>query len=219
MFEKRYKEAFERDTDERKEKILEVGIKEFASKGYEKANINIIAKKAGISIGLMYKYFSTKEDLFITCIQRGMSILDDAVDEILQSDDKLIVKAEKLIRTTCQLSQRDANYVKLYNEITSERDSEKAMEFAKAIEGETSKKYVKCITDALAKGDVRQDMDPRLFAFFLDNLLTSLQFSFTCDYYRNRLEIYTGVNVAELSEDQIVRQLLKFIESAFTFEK
>lgn len=219
MFEKRYKEAFERATDERKEKILEVGIKEFASKGYEKANINIIAKKAGISIGLMYKYFSTKEDLFITCIQRGMSILDDAIDEILQSNDKLIVKAEKLIRTTCQLSQRDANYVKLYNEITSERDSEKAMEFAKAIEGETSKKYVKCITDALAKGDVRQDMDPRLFAFFLDNLLTSLQFSFTCDYYRNRLEIYTGVNVAELSEDQIVRQLLKFIESAFTFEK
>lgn len=219
MFEKRYKEAFERATDERKEKILEVGIKEFASKGYEKANINIIAKKAGISIGLMYKYFSTKEDLFITCIQRGMSILNDAIDEILQSDDKLIVKAEKLIRTTCQLSQRDANYVKLYNEITSERDSEKAMEFAKAIEGETSKKYVKCITDALAKGDVRQDMDPRLFAFFLDNLLTSLQFSFTCDYYRNRLEIYTGVNVAELSEDQIVRQLLKFIESAFTFEK
>lgn len=219
MFEKRYKEAFERATDERKEKILEVGIKEFASKGYEKANINIIAKKAEISIGLMYKYFSTKEDLFITCIQRGMSILDDAVDEILQSDDKLIVKAEKLIRTTCQLSQRDANYVKLYNEITSERDSEKAMGFAKAIEGETSKKYVKCITDALAKGDVRQDMDPRLFAFFLDNLLTSLQFSFTCDYYRNRLEIYTGVNVAELSEDQIVRQLLKFIESAFTFEK
>lgn len=219
MFEKRYKEAFERASDERKEKILEVGINEFASKGYENANINIIAKNAGISIGLMYKYFSTKEDLFITCIQRGMSILDDAVDEILKSDDKLLTKAEKLIRTTCQLSQKDANYVKLYNEITSERNSEKAMEFAKAIEGETSKKYVKCITDALAKGDVRQDMDPRLFAFFLDNLLTSLQFSFTCDYYRNRLEIYTGVNVAELSEDQIVKQLLKFIESAFTFEK
>ena len=219
MFEKRYKEAFERASDERKEKILEVGINEFASKGYEKANINIIAKKAGISIGLMYKYFSTKEDLFITCIQRGMSILDDAVDEILKSNDKLLTKAEKLIRTTCQLSQKDANYVKLYNEITSERNSEKAMEFAKAIEGKTSKIYVKCITDALANGDVRQDMDPRLFAFFLDNLLTSLQFSFTCDYYRNRLEIYTGVDVTELSEDQIVKQLLKFIESAFTFEK
>ena len=68
MIEKRYKDAFDRASDERKEQILEIGIEEFASKGYEKANINVIAKKAGISIGLMYKYFATKEDLFVTCI-------------------------------------------------------------------------------------------------------------------------------------------------------
>ena len=48
MNEKRYKEAFERASEERKEKILEVGIEEFASKGYENANINVIAKNAGI---------------------------------------------------------------------------------------------------------------------------------------------------------------------------
>lgn len=219
MVEKRYKEAFERASEERKELILEVGIEEFATKGYENANINVIAKNAGISIGLMYKYFSTKEDLFFTCIQRGMSILENAIEEIFKSDDKLLVKAEKLIRTTCQHSQKNGNYIKLYNEITSERDSERARILAEEIEGATSKRYVKIITDALAKGDVRQDMDPRLFAFFMDNLLTSLQFSYTCDYYRDRLEIYTGVNVEELSEDQVVSQLLKFLESAFTFEK
>ena len=67
-----HKEAFDRISDERKNLILEVGIEEFSSKGYENANINIIAQKAGISIGLMYKYFATKEDLFMTCIGRGM---------------------------------------------------------------------------------------------------------------------------------------------------
>lgn len=219
MAEKRYKEAFERASEERKEKILEVGIEEFASKGYENANINVIAKNSGISIGLMYKYFSTKEDLFFTCIQRGMSILDDAVDEILNSDDKLIVKAEKLIRATCRLSSKNANYIKLYNEITAHKEDEKARLLAREIETKTSQKYVKCITDSLKHGDVRQDMDPRLFAFFLDNLLTSLQFSFACEYYRCRFEIYTGVDVESMSEEQIVKQLLKFIESAFTFEK
>lgn len=64
MLEKRYKEAFERASEERQELILETGIEEFSSKGYEKANINVIAKKCGISIGLMYKYFSTKR----TCL-------------------------------------------------------------------------------------------------------------------------------------------------------
>ncbi len=219
MTEKRYKEAFERASEERKKKILEVGIEEFASKGYENANINIIAKNAGISIGLMYKYFNTKEDLFFTCIQRGMRILDNAVDEILNCDEKLIVKAEMLIRATCQHSKKNANYIKLYNVITGIKDNESAKALANEIEAETSKKYVKCITDALAKEDVRQDLDPRLFAFFLDNLLTSLQFSFACNYYRERLRIYAGVDVEEMDEEQIVKQLLKFIESAFTFEK
>lgn len=219
MIEKRYKDAFERAADERKEKILEIGIEEFSSKGYENANINIIAKNAGISIGLMYKYFSTKEDLFITCVQRGMKILDDAIDEIMRCDDKLLVKAEKLIRTTCMHSKKNANYIRLYNEITSDKGSDMVKILAREIEGSTSKKYITLIAQSLAKGDVRQDLDPRLFAFFLDNLLTSLQFSYTCDYYRERFEIYTGINVDEMDDEQVVTQLLKFIESAFTFEK
>ena len=219
MIEKRYKEAFERASDERKEKILEVGIEEFSSKGYENANINVIAKNSEISIGLMYKYFSTKEDLFVTCVQRGMQILDNAVDEILRSNDKILVKAEKLIRTTCMHSKKNANYIKLYSEISSEKGTEMVKMLAREIEGSTSQKYITCIAQAFAKGDVRQDLDPRMFAFFLDNLLTTLQFSYTCDYYRERFEIYTGINVDELDDEQVVTQLLKFIESAFTFEK
>ncbi len=219
MIEKRYKDAFERASDERKEKILEIGIEEFSSKGYENANINVIAKNAGISIGLMYKYFSTKEDLFVTCLQRGMDILDNTLEQIMRSDDKLLSKAEQLIRAITQHSKANKNYIKLYNEITSEKYSGRAMLLAKEIESKTSQKYISCIARALANGDVRGDLDPRLFAFFLDNLLMSLQFSYTCDYYRERFRIYTGVDVESMDDEQVVTQLLKFIESAFTFEK
>jgi len=221
MLEKHYyKDAFERATDERKEKILEVGIEEFSSKGYENANINVIAKKAGISIGLMYKYFSTKEDLFITCLHRGMEILDKAINDIMQSDDKLLVKAENLIRATCAHSRKNANYIKMYNEITSEKGSgERIKNLAEEIESKTSTTYITAIAQALAKGDLRSDLNPRLFAFFLDNLLTSLQFSYTCDYYKERFRIYTGIDVDESDENEVVSQLLKFIESAFTYEK
>ncbi len=219
MIEKRYKDAFERAPEERKEMLLEIATEEFSSKGYENANINIIAKNAGISIGLMYKYFATKEDLFITCLQRGMTIMDNAIDDILKSNDKLLIKAEKLIRAVCTHSKKNANYIKLYNEITGEKGSDLVKILAQEIEQNTSKKYITAIAQALAKGDVRQDLDPRMFAFFLDNLLTSLQFSYTCDYYKERFEIYTGVDVDQLNDEQIITQLLKFIESAFTFEK
>ncbi|MCH5317914.1 MAG: TetR/AcrR family transcriptional regulator [Eubacterium sp.] len=219
MFNDHHKEAFERIPDERRERILEIATNEFSSKGYENANINIIARNAGISIGLMYKYFSTKEDLFLTCIARGMEILEHTLEDLMESRDKLLIKAEKLIRAACDLSRKNENYIRLYNELTAEKDSKRAVSLAREIEGRTSRIYITAIAQALASGDVRQDLNPRLFAFFLANLLTTLQFSFTCEYYKERLKIYTGIDTELLNEDEIVNQLLKFIESAFTFEK
>ncbi|MCD7797373.1 MAG: TetR/AcrR family transcriptional regulator [Clostridiales bacterium] len=213
------KEAFARADKERKNIILEVGIDEFASKGYENANVNVIAKKAGISIGLMYKYFATKEDLFITCLQRGTKVLEDALYDIMKSDDKLLVKAEKLIRTMACHSKQNSNYIKMYNEITAERDLNRAKAIVEEIEFQRSRIYIKSITDALETGDVRTDLDPKMFSFFLDNLLSSLLFSYTCDYYRERFRVYTGIDIREVDDETVVNQLLKFIESAFTYEK
>ena len=219
MYNNHHKEAFNRIPEERRERILEIATAEFSSKGYENANINIIARNAGISIGLMYKYFSTKEDLFLTCIARGMKILEQTLEELMESRDKLLIKAEKLIRATCELSRKNENYIKLYNELTAEKDGKRAVALAREIESRTSRIYITAIAQALAGGDVRQDLNPRLFAFFLANLLTTLQFSFTCEYYKERLKIYTGIDTELMNEDEIVTQLLKFIESAFTFEK
>lgn len=214
-----HKEAFDRISEKRQNEILEIAIEEFSSKGYNNANINIIAKNAGISIGLMYKYFATKEDLFLTCISRGMVILQETLETILKSPNKLLKKAELVIRATCELSREYKNYIKLYNEITAEKDGERAVAYAREIESTTSRFYITAIAQALASGDVRQDLNPRMFAFFLDNLLLMLQFSFTCEYYKERLCLYTGVDIGELDDDEIVTQLLKFIESAFTFSK
>jgi AcrR family transcriptional regulator len=221
MLEKKYhKDAFERADDERKNLILEVGIEEFASKGFENANINVIAKNASISIGLMYKYFATKEDLFITCLKHGMDILEKALYDIMISDDKLLVKAEHLIRTICMHSKKHSNYIKMYNEISAEKGSaERIRGIAEEIESRRSTIYITSITRAFENGDVRSDLDPRIFALFLDNLLTSLQFAYTCDYYKEKFRIYTGIDIEQSDDEQVITQLLKFIESAFTYEK
>lgn len=221
MAEKKYhKDAFDRADNERKNLILEIGVEEFSSKGYENANINIIAKKVGISIGLMYKYFATKEDLFITCLKYGMDILEKALYDIMVSDDPLLVKAEKLIRTICIHSKKNSNYIKMYNEISAEKGSvNRIRAIAEEIESKRSSIYITSITTALENGDVRSDLDPRLFALFLDNLLTALQFAYTCDYYKEKFRIYTNIDINSSDDEQVISQLLKFIESAFSYEK
>ena len=62
-------------------------------------------------------------------------------------------------------------------------------------------------------GEISEEIDPALFAFFFDNLLMMLHFSYSCDYYEDRFRIYCGDDIASRDED-VRRQLLMFIGGA-----
>lgn len=216
MEQKHCKPAFERADPARQQTVLQTGIDEFSANGFENANINVIAKKAGISIGLMYKYFETKEDLFIMCLEEAIKELHQIIEAVLASDDKILVRAEKLIRAIQQTSGKESRYVKLYNEITKMSDDERVRYYAEEIEGVSYEAYSGFLARAKEEGDIRNDLDERMFAFFFDSLLMTLQFSYTCDYYRERFRVYCGEDIFE-NDEKVVRELLKFLESAFTF--
>ena len=221
-----YKPAFEKSKEERRRVILETGINEFATLGLEKANINVIAKKSGVSVGLLYKYFATKEDFFLTCVEEAVKTMEDIISEIIMSDDKILVKAEKLIRSIQSTSGADSKYVKLYNEITkissektlSKEVTDSAKLLAKRVEGVSASAYSEFLEMAQREGDIREDCDTKMFAFFFDSILMTLQFSYTCDYYRERMKIYCGEDIFE-NDEKVVEELLKFLESAFTFSR
>ncbi len=212
-----HKEAFDRANEKYKAAVIEAGINEFSELGLEKANINVIAKKAGVSVGLLYKYFDTKEDYFFTCVEEAMRTLEDIIEGVVNSNDKILVRAEKLIRAIQATSGADSKYVKLYNEITKVSDKDGAAELAKKVEGISAKTYRDFIENAKARGDIRSDCDPAMFAFFFDTLLMTLQFSYTCDYYRERLKLFCGEDIFD-DDDRMVKELIKFLEAAFTFE-
>ena len=208
---------FKKLTDEKLAEILETGIKEFAEKGLDRANINVIAKKAGISVGVLYKYYKDKETFFLACLRRSLDVLESVLQDIATSEDKLLVKAEKLIRAVQYYSREHSNYINMYNEITSGSSKKFAPQLAAEIESLTSRTYTSFIAKAVENNDIRKDIDPRIFAFFFDNLLTMLQFSYCCDYYRERFKIYCGKDIPD--DEKILTELLKFIESAFTFSQ
>lgn len=204
-------------TEEKLIEILEAGIVEFAEKGLDRANINVIAKKAGISVGVLYKYYGDKEAFFLACLRRSLDVLELVLSEVIASEDKLLVRAEKMIRAVQHYSKEYGNYINMYNEITSGSSKKYAPMLAAEIESLTAKIYTGFIERAMENGDIRNDINPRLFAFFFDNLLTMLQFSYCSDYYRERAKVYCGEDI--LDDEKVVSELLKFLESAFTFRQ
>ena len=59
-----------KEPDVRKQEILDGAIKVFARKGYDKTTTADIAKELGISQGLCYRYFPTKEAIYDAALEK-----------------------------------------------------------------------------------------------------------------------------------------------------
>ena len=60
---------------EKKEKIIEAGFELICEKGYYNTNTVEIAKKAGVSTGIVYQYFKDKHDIFIEALKKYADIV------------------------------------------------------------------------------------------------------------------------------------------------
>ena len=57
--------------DIRREEILEAALEEFSRKGYSGTKISDIVKRAGISQGLIYHYYKSKDELYLAVIEKS----------------------------------------------------------------------------------------------------------------------------------------------------
>lgn len=207
-------EAFNRISEEKRNRIFNAAINEFAEHGFESTNINNIAQNAGVSIGSMYKYFKNKEELYLAIIHFGVESLKGILEETISGEEDLFGKIEKIIKAIQSYSRSNINLTKVYNQMTNESHSGLVWEIVSDMEGVTAQLYSSLIEEAKAAGAVRNDADSKLFAYFLDNLFILLQFSYSCEYYKERLKMFVGEDVFD-NDDLVSEQLMKFIKGAF----
>ncbi len=87
-----------KQTDEEKRKlILESAFAVFGELGFERTTIKHIASAAGISAGSIYNYFSDKEDLFTSTVERGWNSFLKELRETVSSPRSYYEKLASLI--------------------------------------------------------------------------------------------------------------------------
>jgi len=72
--------AKSRTTDKREE-VLDIASETFLSKGYDGTSINVMAREAGISKESIYRYFGSKEDLFLAVVERELEVYRQGMQE------------------------------------------------------------------------------------------------------------------------------------------
>ena len=85
---------------ERRYIIMNAALKEFASKGYDDASTNVIAKESGISKPLMFHYVNNKKDFFLFLYDYCLDILNSEYFDHIDLNEKDIFER---LRQTCLL--------------------------------------------------------------------------------------------------------------------
>jgi AcrR family transcriptional regulator len=79
----------------RKVQILDVAARVFATYGFANTQVQTIANHLGIGNGTIYRYFPTKDQLFLAAVERGLKELEVEMDRVLDSPrDPLELLAE-----------------------------------------------------------------------------------------------------------------------------
>ena len=64
----------------------------FAEKGYAKTSIEQIAREASLSVGAIYLYFRSKEDLYVSLLEETLETFDNDLSAVAHRGDSADIR-------------------------------------------------------------------------------------------------------------------------------
>nr|WP_239544267.1 TetR/AcrR family transcriptional regulator [Virgibacillus halotolerans] len=143
----------------RKDVILNAALKEFATKGFDDASTNVIAKESGISKGLLFHYVNSKKDLFLFLYDYCADLINKEYLELMNFNERDIF--EKLRQS--YLLQIDLlkkhSWIFEFIKLTATTKSD---EINKELEGRINEKLLLChetMFDKVDESKFKKELD------------------------------------------------------------
>lgn len=80
------------------EAILKAAMEVFSEYGFHDTSVESVARRAGVSKGSIYTHFRNKEDLFMSVVEWGESLLNESLRDISESEIDIREKLKRYLR-------------------------------------------------------------------------------------------------------------------------
>jgi len=97
----------------RKNQILDAAVRVFSRKGFAGALMEDIAKLAKLSKGSIYHYFRSKEEVFLSSLERGITALKDTVLQEVEKGKNALDKIQRAITTYFGFFENNRNLIEI----------------------------------------------------------------------------------------------------------
>ena len=159
---------------DRRRQIIEAAVRAFARKGYHACRVGEIASEAGVAYGLVYHYFTSKDEILETIFRETWSQMLTAIEAVEEDG----VPAAEQLRKVCAIVLRtwkhDPDLVRvLVREVTRSPHIQREVEEIELAYGALQR----IVQRGQDNGEFRADIDARLAALIaygaLEEMLTS----------------------------------------------
>jgi TetR/AcrR family transcriptional regulator, fatty acid metabolism regulator protein len=159
--------------EDKRQLILDAGVRVFARKGYHTCRVGDIAQEAGVAHGLLYHYFASKEELLETIFRSTWTLMLDAIHGVESMGEPAREQLRKVAAIVLRSWRDTPDIVRvLVREVTRsphlQQEIEETEQAFSALE--------RIIAKGQEDGDFRSDLNARFasFVFYgaLEEILT-----------------------------------------------
>lgn len=175
-------------------RILQAARERFLVQGVDGASLRAIAHDAGTSIGMVYYYFKTKDELFLAVVDDGYQALLADFEQALKADVPPEQRLVRLYQRIARIDDREFQIVRLIMRealISSSRLTRVAERFQQG--------HVPLVLAALSEGVASGRLDPELHPAVLAAATASLA---VLPQILHRLISATSLPVARMLPDR-----------------
>lgn len=146
---------------DRHDLLLDAATAQFAEKGYEATSISGIARAAGVSDGLLYRYFADKRALLSAVLERLFERIIQRTTNAVHGVDGFENRLKQFVLSQLSIFQEEPDLCRLYI-----RELRNSGSFRGSPLFHMTKRYtdllVHIVEEGVAAGEVKPDTDPRL---------------------------------------------------------
>ncbi|HET8893937.1 MAG TPA: TetR/AcrR family transcriptional regulator [Gaiellaceae bacterium] len=163
-----------RRSESRREELVAAAVRAIARNGYHGCRISDIAEEAGVSHGLVYHYFASKDEILETIFRENWGVVAVAIGQIAETDGNAIEEVRKIVSLMLHSWGRDPEVVRvLVREIArSPQLQERIGDFQPGFDALT-----RVIERGQRAGEIDPALDPRVATFavwgMIDEVLTA----------------------------------------------
>jgi AcrR family transcriptional regulator len=150
--------------EEKRRLILDAAVRTFARHGYHATRVGDIAEEAGVAYGLVYHYFTSKEDVLETVFRETWVELLDAIRTVEESDLAAMEQLRQVTAILLRSWRRQPDLVRvLVREVARSPEVQRRVNEI----GEVFSAIERVVVSGQERGELRADIDARLASWMI----------------------------------------------------